>query len=243
MIPAKGYAAPDAKTPLGPFKFERRFVWRYSPPLMASTDTTPTRRARKQARTRSELLGAARALIAERGVAGLRVSDVTERSDVALGSFYSHFETKDDIVEAVVADAVSSLADAIGDVGEQLDDPAEGMSVGARQLIELGHREPELAQLMLALDHAEDRFAAVIYPRALTIMRRGVESGRFTPDEPELMLTLAIAGVFAGVRLALDAPDDTDLPSRCATALLRLVGLADAEAREIAHRALPSIGG
>jgi AcrR family transcriptional regulator len=210
---------------------------------MASTDTTTSRRARKQARTRSELLGAARALIAERGVAGLRVSDVTERSDVALGSFYSHFETKDEIVEAVVAEAVSSLADALGDVGGRLADPAEGMSVGARQLIELGRTEPELARLMLALDHAEDRFAEVIYPRALTIMRRGVESGRFIADEPELMLTLAIAGVFAGVRLALESPGDTDLPSRCATALLRLVGLSDPESREIARRPLPALDG
>ena len=202
---------------------------------------TTSRRARKQARTRSELLDSARALIAERGVAGLRVSDVTERSDVALGSFYSHFDTKDEIVEAVVADAVSSLADALGDVGAQLEDPAEGMSVGARQLVRLGQAEPELARLMIALDHAEDRFQAVIYPRALTIMRRGVESGRFTADEPELMLSLAIAGVFAGVRLALAKPADADLPSRCATALLRMVGIGDREAREIAHRPLPPL--
>jgi AcrR family transcriptional regulator len=203
---------------------------------------TTSRRARKQARTRSELLESARALIAERGVAGLRVSDVTERSDVALGSFYSHFECKDEIVEAVVADAVSSLADALGDVGAQLDDPAEGMSVGARQLVGVGRNEPELARLMLALDHAEDRFQEVIYPRALTIMRRGVESGRFTADEPELLLTLAIAGVFAGVRLALESPTEAELPSRCATALLRMVGLSDGEARAIAHRPLPELG-
>jgi AcrR family transcriptional regulator len=201
----------------------------------------PSRRDRKRDRTRNELVGSARALIAERGVASLRVIDVTERSDVALGSFYSHFETKEEIVEAVVADAISSLADALGDVSEQLEDPAEAMSVGARQLVGLGHAEPELARLLLALDHAEDRFHQIIWPRALVVMRRGVRDGRFRADDPELMLTLAIAGVFAGLRLALERPDDDELPSSCAAALLRLVGLRDAEARKIAHRPMPAL--
>jgi AcrR family transcriptional regulator len=208
---------------------------------MATSDAADSRRARKRDRTRTQLLDAARTLIAERGVAGLRVSDVTERSDVALGSFYSHFETKDEIVEAVVADAVSALADALGDLSDQLEDPAEAMSVGARQLIGLGRSEPELARLMLALDHAEKRFQAIVWPRALTVMERGVSTGRFLPDSPELLLTLAIAGVFAGITLSLEAPRDSELPSRCATALLRLVGLPDDEAREIARRPLTSL--
>src|SRR5438309_22869 len=114
-----------------------------------------SRRERKRLRMRNELLDAARALIAERGVSGLRVSDVTERTDMALGSFYSHFETKDDIVAAVVAETVTSLADAIGDVGDHLDDPAEAMSVGVRKLIELCRTDPELARLLVKLDDAE----------------------------------------------------------------------------------------
>jgi AcrR family transcriptional regulator len=210
---------------------------------MATSDAADSRRARKRDRTRSELLDAARALIVERGVAGLRVSDVTERSDVALGSFYSHFETKDEIVEAVVAEAVSSLADAIGDVSDQLEDPAEAMSVGARQLVGLGRSEPELAKLLLALDHAERRFQAIVWRRSLPVMQRGVSAGRFVPDQPELLLTLAIAGVFAGIALSLETADREaeELPSRCATALLRLVGIADAEAHAIARRPLPSL--
>lgn len=201
-----------------------------------------SRRERKRDRTRAELLGAARSLIAERGVAGLRVSDVTERSDVALGSFYSHFETKDEIVTAVVAEAVALLADAIGDVGARLADPAEAMSVGVRQLVGLGRSDPELARLLLALDHAEERFRQIVWPRAYPVMRRGVDEGRFASRSPELLLTLAIAGVFSALRLTIEQPaQPRDLPAQCAVALLRLVGLSDAEAREIAGRPLPAL--
>src|SRR5581483_6997629 len=121
-----------------------------------------TRRDRRRERARSELVSAARTLIAEHGVADLRVSDVTERSDVALGSFYRHFETKDDVIDAVISDTVSALADAIGDIGDHLEDPAEAMSVGARKLIGLGESDPELARLLVRLEDAEPRFERMI---------------------------------------------------------------------------------
>src|SRR5437764_3640167 len=105
--------------------------------MHAMTSPVSPRRTRRRDRTRQELLTAARALIAEKGVADLRVSDVTERIDIALGSFYSHFETKDQIVETVLSETVSALADAIGDVGDHLEDPAEAMSIGIRKLVGL----------------------------------------------------------------------------------------------------------
>jgi AcrR family transcriptional regulator len=203
-------------------------------------DAGESRRARKRERTRAELVAAARSLIAERGVAGLRVSDVTERIDVALGSFYSHFECKDEIVEAVVADAVTDLADRILDVGGQLDDPAEAMSVGVRQLVALCWSEPELARLLVRLEDAEARFEGLISPRAGRIMTRGAAAGRFSTGSPTLMLTLAIAGVLATIRAVMDGRVGPGAEQECAAALLCLVGIPRDEAGEISQRPLPA---
>lgn len=200
-----------------------------------------SRRARKRVRTRAELLGAARSLIAENGVAGLRVSDVTERTDVALGSFYSHFETKDEIVDAVVAETVTALADAIGDLGDHLEDPAEAMSVGVRKLVDICEAEPELARLLVKLDDAEGRFESMIAPRASVIMERGVVSGRFRVDDPALMLSLSIAGVLATIRAVVEGRVGVEAASESAAALLRLVGIDHDEAVDIAQRELPAL--
>jgi AcrR family transcriptional regulator len=205
-----------------------------------ATDPGESRRTRKRERTRAELVAAARSLIAERGVAGLRVSDVTERIDVALGSFYSHFECKDEIVEAVVAAAVTDLADRILDLGGQLDDPAEAMSIGVRQLVALCWTEPELARLLVRLDDAEARFEGLISPRAGRIMAVGVAAGRFPAGSPELLLTLAIAGVLATIRAVMDGRVGPAAEHECATALLCLVGIPLDEAAEVARRPLPA---
>jgi AcrR family transcriptional regulator len=194
-----------------------------------------TRVSRKRERTRSELLSAARALITEKGVAELRVSDVTERTDVALGSFYNHFETKDHIVEAILAETVSALADTIGDAGDQLDDAAEAMSAGVRRLVGLVDTDPELARLLVRLEDAEPRFEQMIWERAERIMRRGIESGRFRVDDAALALTIAIAGVLATIRARVDGRVGAEAGGACAAALLRAVGVPHDEAERIAE--------
>jgi AcrR family transcriptional regulator len=200
-----------------------------------------SRSARKRARTRGELLDAARALIAEHGVSGLRVSDVTERTDVALGSFYSHFDSKEAVVEAVVADTVTALAEAIAAVAADLEDPAEALSVGARRLVGLCASDPDLARLLVNLDRAETRFEHMIWPQAFPIMEQGVARGRFTVADPVLALSIAIAGVLATIRGVTEGRLAGTPDTGCAVALLRAVGLSLAEADEIAHRALPDL--
>src|SRR5581483_11124334 len=64
-------------------------------------DPTVSRVARKRLQARSRLIEAASAVIAERGVEGLRLRELADRADVGFGSFYTHFASKEELVEAV----------------------------------------------------------------------------------------------------------------------------------------------
>lgn len=200
-----------------------------------------SRRERKRQRTRVELIDAARSLIAERGVTELRVSDVTDRTDVALGTFYSHFQTKEQIVEAVITETVSLLTNLVADIGDQLDDPAEAVSVGVRQMVGLAAFDPELARVLVRLTDAEPRFESILWPRAERIMRRGAESGRFRVDDVTLSLKIAIASVFATLRTSMESAYSIDPAHACAVAVLQGVGIPYDEAGEIAARPMPAI--
>src|SRR5262245_2560742 len=125
----------------------------------------PTRTDRRRARTRTELIAAARSLIAEKGVEGLRVGEITERADVALGSFYNQFTSKDEMGEAIVAETVGGIAEALIPLIEEMDDPAEAVSVSNRRFIRLSYEDPELARLLVNLDRAEARFETMVLPQ------------------------------------------------------------------------------
>ncbi|MGZ5404175.1 MAG: TetR/AcrR family transcriptional regulator, partial [Nocardioides sp.] len=54
---------------------------------------------RRKARTRSALIAAAQTLIAE-GRTNAPILEITQAADVGMGSFYNHFETKEELFEA-----------------------------------------------------------------------------------------------------------------------------------------------
>ena len=60
-------------------------------------------RTRDPDATRESILGAAQAMMAERGPVGLTVSDVARRAGVNRGTAYQHFPTREELIDAVLA--------------------------------------------------------------------------------------------------------------------------------------------
>jgi AcrR family transcriptional regulator len=197
-----------------------------------TTDTAAgmSRTARRQAKTRADLIKAAREIIAERGVDSLRVSDVTERADVAFGTFYNQFKTKDDIVEAVVGETIVGLAASIAD-SPAYADPAEAVIMSTRAIVRTAYDNPDLARLLVNLEQAESRFERIIRPHAGAALERGVAEGVFAIDDLETTLTMSIAAAFEVIRGILDGRlgDRADLT--CAEMLLRMAGLEPQQAK------------
>jgi AcrR family transcriptional regulator len=84
---------------------------------MSSADTAP--RTSRGERTRARLCEAARAVFAERGYAPTRVEDVVEAAGVSHGTFYTYFDNKAAILDALI-DATATDLQAV------VDDPWDG---------------------------------------------------------------------------------------------------------------------
>jgi AcrR family transcriptional regulator len=205
----------------------------------AAPPEAPTRRDRRRERTRARLLEAGRRLITEKGVAGLRIQEITEGADVALGSFYNHFATKEELVEAVVADSLESLAGKIvGEAGEQ-DDAAVVVSTAVRRVVRLAYEEPEFARLVVHLSHSEVFVARAVEPYARLALERGMASGRFDVTDPAVTLTAVAGGALALIDAILEGVHGEDADVVYAEGVLRSIGVAVDEARAIAAAPLP----
>jgi AcrR family transcriptional regulator len=183
-----------------------------------------SRTARRQAQTRADLIQAAREIIAESGIEALRVSDVTTRADVAFGTFYNQFKTKDDIVEAVVAETIVGLAQSVEESPE-FDDPAEALVASTRAIVRTAYDDPPLARLLVKLEQAESRFERIIRPQAGALLERGVAQGCFVIDDFETTLTMSIAAAFEVIRGILDGRLGERADLVCAEMLLRMAGV------------------
>jgi AcrR family transcriptional regulator len=192
-----------------------------------------TRGDRQRERTRRRLLDAGRALIAERGVAGLRIQEITERADVALGSFYNHFSSKDDLVEGVVSEILSDLAATTVDAPWNGVDPAEMVASANLRFIRLAYDDPDFARLVVNLGHADMLFGAAVAPAARIAVERGIASGRFAVVDVGVTLAAVIGGAFELIREVLDGRHGPGAERAFAAHVLASLGVAPADAASV----------
>jgi AcrR family transcriptional regulator len=76
----------------------------------AGVTEPPNRSTRQKQKTRARLIQAAMSVMAVKGADAATINDITEAADVGFGSFYNHFASKEDILEAIAADANQQLS-------------------------------------------------------------------------------------------------------------------------------------
>jgi AcrR family transcriptional regulator len=104
----------------------------------------PGRRARQQAQTRQTIYQAATALFLARGYDAVTVDDVCRAADVAKGTFFLHFPTKDALLAEYGREATDELRDHLA---AQRGSPVAALRTGMRFLAARAERHPELVRL------------------------------------------------------------------------------------------------
>ena len=188
--------------------------------------TTPDRHARRREATRAKLVEAAKALFARQGVDTTRINEITDEADVGFGSFYNHFESKEAIVEAVLADTIAAQGAAIDAITARLEDPAEIIAAAHRHFVRRARTDPGWA---LAADPprrlARHRARVARAVRAARPAPRRSRAGRLQVSDERTALFAMGGAMLAVMRAVLDgdAPKNADVHH--AEGVLRLLGL------------------
>ena len=182
---------------------------------------------------RAQLVAAAARVFAARGAAVTTVADIVAAAGVAQGTFYLYFDTKDDVIVAVV-DAVAEgiLAGLEADLAGPALTSAERITRFGRALATLSQQE-SLTSVADFLHRPEnqrlhDRFAEHLLPRLVPLIARvisdGVADGSFDVDDPTTAAWFVLGGL-RGIELA--GTPLPDMPAALAAAgplVLRTLG-------------------
>lgn len=203
----------------------------------------PTRLDRRKARTRRALVDAARRIVADRGTTQVSIQDITDEADVGFGSFYNHFESKEELFGAAVLEVLEDLGAAVDTACTNLDDPAEIYAVGVRVTCRIARTQPAVAQVLLQAGFSYLSEQEGLAARALRDIERGVAAGRFHIGNPQVALATTAGSVLAHVAMSLQDPaNHTDVGADdLAELLLRMLGMPARSARAVAHRPLPTV--
>lgn len=219
-----------------------------------------SRGERRRLATRGKLLAAALELIAHRGLNGVAINEITEAADVGFGSFYNHFASKEAIQSALIDELVGRVGESLDTLGESLTDPAEVLSASIRYCMGYATENPLWGRFLLRVSLSPEGFNNGVGARLFRDINIGMEQQRFTASDP-LVALIAVGGTsLSGIRTCVelvDARTEThqmtqalatqfgvdvaDLPSRIAEVILKMLGVPEDEAGDIATRALPAV--
>ncbi len=201
----------------------------------------PSRLTRRKQLTRGALIKAAQGFIAA-GKFNVPVLEITQAADVGMGSFYNHFDSKEELFAAAldeVFDAYGALLDRLPAV----DDPAETFARSFRLTGRLFRQRPQESRALLNSGLSAMLSDRGLAPRALRDITAADRAGRFQVADPEISLTLAAAALMTLGQLLFDQPerDDALTTDRMAADLLRVYGVPADEASDICSRPLPTL--
>ncbi len=156
----------------------------------------------KGERTRQTIVDAAYDLIIQQGYAATSMRQIAERSDLALGSIYNHFSSKEEVFRAIVlerhpmAQIIPIMTTVEGRTVEEF------VQNAAQALIEqLGRHQPEFVNLMLTeIVEFKGAHMPLVFAKMLPTMLQVAErlshlEGELRPIPHPVMLR-AFAGTF-----------------------------------------------
>jgi AcrR family transcriptional regulator len=211
----------------------------------AATGKAPaaTRLDRRKARTRQALIDAAARLIAEGRGERASIQEITEAADIGFGSFYNHFESKDQLFRTAAEEVLERWGQMMDRACAGIEDPAAVFAASFRISGRLGWTHPDLARFITGAGLELLDVPRGLAPRARRDIEAGCVSGRFTVPDAEVALTAVAGGLLGLLRVHQRRPGEIDQSAvdQLAEALLRMLGVPARDAKRIAGRTLPDI--
>jgi len=202
-----------------------------------------TRLDRRKARTRQALIDAAVRLIAEGRGDRASIAEITEEADIGFGSFYNHFDSKEQLFQTASQEVLERWGQLIDHASAGLTDPAELFAVGTRITGRLSWTHPDIAGFLTGTGMNVLDITTGLVPRALADIEAGQAAGRFTIPDPEIALSAAVGGMLGLLRLCQRHPERVTETTvdQLAEAELRLLGVPADEAARLGALPLPPI--
>gem|GEM_PF-3081618 len=191
--------------------------------------------ARRRASQHKKLLWAALRYFGEKGVEGGSLNEIAERADVAIGTFYSFFPSRESLVDALEAEYLMAIRRWVVAATAPIGDPFARIAARMRMSMEYAIANPAWSAFMVR--------------NGLWLARRGLwPSPQVTEDMADMIehcevamdancAVVAVVGLNHARHLQLQAMQpDAAYPERAALHLLHCLGVpADAAKTAVAH--------
>jgi AcrR family transcriptional regulator len=160
------------------------------------------RQDRRRARTRAELLAAAKHLLASKGFHATKIADIAAAADVGTGTFYLHFPTKDALFADLVKETALRAKDEMDRAKEPHADPRDKARVAIETFFRFAASNRDVFKILFGHSAQFDSLLHELHQLFVADTEenhvRGLEVGAFKPFRPAIVAN-AIVGALSQV--------------------------------------------
>jgi AcrR family transcriptional regulator len=198
-------------------------------PISAASEGKAPRTARGE-RTLRKILDAARDEFGERGFSDSSIVGITQRAGVALGTFYTYFDSKEAVFQALVKDMSAQVRDHVAPAFDGAVDAVDGERRALESFLRFAREHRHVYRIIDEAEFVEpggfrehyETTASRIAARLVAARNVGEINGDFSDGELEI-LAWAIMGanVFLGLRYSVWSSADARQVADATSRLLR----------------------
>lgn len=185
-------------------------------PAASGVGTQPAlgRAHRKRLANREHLLDAAETLFAQHSYGAVRVEDIAEAADLAIGTLYTHFGNKDGLLVAVAERALDRAGEQLAAAEAGVTDPVERLVAAGEAYLHLLTESASLPQFFVscttmpadpAITNRIRARVQGIYDDLAAKVADCIAAGRFAPVDPARFAVFLI-GSWTGVLAVAQNP-------------------------------------
>lgn len=127
-------------------------------------------------RTRAKVVDSAREIFDSDGYAGARIVDIVEHADVALGTFYSYFDDKTDVLATLLEQVFEELYDAARAPYLDSEEPEAVLRASIDAYVRVYHQNHDLMRTLMEAITVDQQFADLWFEIRGHFLRRVVHN-------------------------------------------------------------------
>jgi AcrR family transcriptional regulator len=161
-----------------------------------------SRQGRRRAKTRNQLLKAAKRLLATKGFHATKITDIAAAADVGTGTFYLYFPTKDALFADLVRETTLAAKEAMDAAKAAHTDPRERARVNGETFFRFAAENRDVFKILFGHSAQFDELLREVHQIFIADLERdfaaGIAAGAFR-DLPPAFAAQAIVGMLTQV--------------------------------------------
>lgn len=187
-------------------------------------------------------MNAALRLFAVKDAGETSIAEVSAEAEVANGTFYNYFKTKEELLEASAFSLAESLVSEAVQLMPDIADGAERMALGGMLFLKKARNDADWGWALIRVAAAAPRMSELLRAQPLKDMQKAIKAGRFTIEFEEAALGLYVGALHYGIRNILEGraknkSHDVDMIAL----VLKAFGVSATTAKNISQKAFDRV--